>query len=205
MFDIEMVVKRIRELSEKLSRPVLVGVDGVGGCGKSTFARELAEAIGEPIVGMDDFYRVMDEEKRARLSLEEGVWRYFDWERLRISVVFKALKGCRHLYYEAYDWSKNQLGDIREINIKDVLIVEGVYSCLPTIAVYDLKIWIDVPRGVATQRVRDRGENEEVWIKRWAASEDWYVEQLVNLERFDFVYSGESGQLVRCENNEKTS
>ncbi|QDU35122.1 uridine kinase [Poriferisphaera corsica] len=196
MFEIDLVVARIADLNVRLARPLLIGVDGLGGSGKSTFARELADAVKAPVVGMDEFYRVMDEDERAKLGAKDGCWRYFNWEYVRSSVIQPVLRGDRKLSYQVYEWTNSRLGCNREVEIDQVLIVEGVYACLPTLAAYDIQIWIDVPREVATQRVKNRDENEEIWIHRWAAAEDWYAENIVDMKGFDFVFSGETGELT---------
>src|SRR4051812_49685989 len=74
------VALRLIEQHRRSRSHLLVAIDGGGGAGKSTLARNLADALGDAtIVQMDDFYRPMPAAERAALTPGEGVDRYFDW------------------------------------------------------------------------------------------------------------------------------
>jgi cytidylate kinase len=68
-----------RRLADGLEDGVrLVAIDGHSAAGKSTFAAALAVRTDAALISGDDFYRVMPESARARLSAWEGIEHYFD-------------------------------------------------------------------------------------------------------------------------------
>ena len=88
-------------------------IDGRGGAGKSTLARELALLRDDvAIVAGDDFYRPLPERTRAALTPIEAVDLLFDWERLRDEVLAPLLRG-EDARYRRYDWSAERLGEER--------------------------------------------------------------------------------------------
>ncbi|WP_265737701.1 uridine kinase family protein [Peterkaempfera bronchialis] len=157
----------------------LVAVDGPGGSGKSTLAAAVAErlpggAAATAVVHGDDFYRPMDEQERAGLSPEQGYRRYFDWERLRQEVL-EPLRAGRPARYRRYDWATGALGGwAEEVRPGGVVLVEGVYTARPELERwYDLTVWVHTSREECLRRVRARGENDEAWIVRWRAAEEY--------------------------------
>ena len=72
------------DAAEREGPAVVVAIDGPGGAGKSTLARELALLRDDvAIIEGDDFYRPLTESTRAALTPLEAVDLLFDWERLR--------------------------------------------------------------------------------------------------------------------------
>jgi uridine kinase len=188
-FDLGTVSEAILDLTRR-QQVVLVAIDGTGGAGKSTLARELAAATGAALIQGDYFYRVMDEQVRASLSPEQGYWQYFDWERLRDQVL-RPLRAGADADYQLYDWERNALGQWAHVDARGVVIIEGVYTCRPEYRpFYDLTIYVDTPDDVCLARLHRRGENPEVWIERWAAANDWYFKNVLAAVTFNFVIDG---------------
>ncbi|MCM0639298.1 uridine kinase family protein [Cellulomonas wangsupingiae] len=158
-------------------RPVLVGIDGQGGAGKSTFARAVVPLLaGAVVVEGDDFYRDMDSCTRAALSPAAGVQRYFDWQRLRSEVLEPVRRGDPTLRYQRYDWLLEEMGGWVEMPMPDVVLVEGVYTLRPQLLdLVDIAVWVDASAETRLQRQVERGENADEWIARWVAAEDHYV------------------------------
>ena len=157
---------------------LLVAIDGGGGAGKSTLAETLADALGDvTIIPMDDFYRPMRPAERAALTAGEGVDRYFDWQRLRDSVL-RPLRGGHTACYGRYDWETGTIaGDVVEVMPSGVILIEGVYTLRRELRdFYDLAIFVDTPADVRHRRMAGRAENPEVWIDRWMAAEHCYLE-----------------------------
>ena len=81
---------------------MVVAVDGASAAGTSTLAAEVGRRLRASVVG-GDFYRVMPEEQRWRLSAAEGVEQYFDWQRLRREAL-EPLRAGRPARYRPFDW-----------------------------------------------------------------------------------------------------
>lgn len=176
---------RAREAAQELRtlvagvgrHPVLVGIDGQGGSGKSTFARAVAAEIdGVLVVEGDDFYRDMDDDARAALGPAEGVELYFDWQRLRRQVLEPVRRGDHVLRYQRYDWERAATGAWVEHPMPEVVVVEGVYTLRPQLRdLVDVAVWVEASAETRWQRQLARGENSGEWIARWVAAEDRYV------------------------------
>ena len=100
----QTVVDELRHLLASRGR-VIVGIDGFGGGGKSTFAGALASLGGENfvVVHMDDFCRP-SHERTAERNREIGG--NFDWPRLK-SQVIEPLRLGIDARYQRYDWSED--------------------------------------------------------------------------------------------------
>jgi uridine kinase len=153
-------------------RPVIVGIDGRSGAGKSTFARALAAASQIPIeiVEGDDFY----------LGTELG----FDWARLERQVLCPARSGQATISYQRYSWDEQRLGDWTSVTGAQCLIVEGVYMFRPELRErFDLKIWIEAEEEVRRERISARHatyppkirDRQNASVERWLNDEDEYI------------------------------
>jgi uridine kinase len=171
---------------------VLVAVDGAGGTGKSTLARELALLRDDvAVVEGDDFYRPLAESTRAALTPIEAVDLLFDWERLRDETLAPLLRG-ESARYRRYDWQAERLGsEIATVAGGGVVVVEGVYVARPALrGYYDLIVVVDAPRHLCLERQIARGENEPGQIARWRAAEEWYLERQDPRRGADLVIDG---------------
>jgi uridine kinase len=168
----------------------LVAIDGRGGAGKSTLAKELRDKIGAQIIEGDDFYRVMSETERRALQPKDAYMRNFDWQRLRDQVLAPIRNG-KAARYEQYDWHLQQLGPAVQVEPEGLIIIEGVYSFRPELRpYYDYSVFVETSRDVCFRRLRDRHANKEEWIQRWAAAEDWYIEHLCPSDAADMIARG---------------
>jgi uridine kinase len=139
------------------------------------------------VVAVDDFYRVMDERVRWGLRPEEGYMQNFDWQRLRDQVLFP-LSRNQPARYERYDWISQRLGGSAQAEPNGLVIVEGVGSYRPELRpFYDYSIYVDTPRELCISRLKDRGHNNEEWIPRWTAVEDWYIQHFDPKSAVDIV------------------
>jgi uridine kinase len=142
----------------------LVGIDGCGGAGKSTFAARLSEALGDaPVVHTDDFasHEVPTE------------W----WPRMLQLVIDPLLSG-EPASYRPYDWNTRRFADDAiTVEPSDVVLIEGVGATRK--AWRDrlaLRVWVDCPRDLRLQRgiERDGEELRQFWLK-WMRAEDDYL------------------------------
>jgi uridine kinase len=173
------------------SRLTLVGIDGLGGAGKSTFAQRLAGALADAtIVHGDDFYGPEERDWRS-WTPREGYERYFDHRRLERQLL-QPLRAGRSARFQRYDWERRSLDDWVEVRPAGVVIVEGVYVMRPRLRRYwDLAVFIRTSREVRQRRLHARGENDPGWIERWAAAEDYYAQVHQPEASADFVVGGE--------------
>ncbi len=171
---------------------MIVGIDGCGGAGKSTLARGINEALGgrAAIISCDDFYRPLIGAQYSRLTPEEAYDNYFDWRRLRDEVLTPLRDGNR-ARYQRYDWSSDSLAEWIEIEPRELVIVEGVFSTRPELRpLIDVAIFIETPRDERIRRMLARPQPSSAWMDRWMAAEDWYLEQIAPQHRSDIVIEG---------------
>ncbi len=140
-----------------MNRPIIT-VDGVDGCGKSTFAArlltELAVAGATPVlVRVDDFRRTLDwaAGDEATRYYEE----YYDFERLGWLVrTFAA--GAVELTVPAYDGLAGAPLPERRVMLgaRPVLVIEGVFvRRIPTGTIPVTAVYLEAPESVARARL----------------------------------------------------
>jgi uridine kinase len=177
-------VRRFDLSVERIScvdKPVrIVGVDGCGGAGKTTFAARLSRAAGGvPVVHTDDF-----------ASHEDALgW----WPRFRREVI-DPLQAGEPAVYRPYDWVTRRPAD-RDLTIEPagIVIVEGVGATRRAWRdALALRIWVDCPRDVRLRRgiARDGEALREFW-QWWMAAEDAYVADEQPQHNADLVVDGD--------------
>ncbi len=192
-FDRAVIDDILARLHPVAGRAFVVVLDGPGGSGKSTPPRELAAAHDGPaaVVEGDDFYADLADSYRASLDAKGGYREYFDWRRLRDQVLIPARQG-RPIEYQRYDWDKARMGDWLAIPRVTVLFVDGVYSSRPELREYaDLVLWVTTSEEERVRRQVERGQNQSVWIQRWMAAENYYLEQIRQPDSAEVVVLGE--------------
>lgn len=190
---IRQIAARIKADKPK-RKPVLIAIDGFGGAGKSTLAKELADALGDAyVIGIDDF--IIKEKLQAQTADES----YFDRKRLEDEVL-KPARNDQPIRYRRLEWVDNRLSEPIAVPSIDHLIIEGISTFHPDIANYfDYKIWIDTPIEIAKQRGHARdgsSENAQHW-DLWAANDLRYHEKYHPEKRADFtIQNGEPEPLM---------
>ncbi len=153
---------------------VLVGIGGRGGSGKTTLARSIP---GAQIVGTDEFW--------------DGTG--FELSRLRTEVVEPILR-AEPAEFHAYSWElQRPFEQARVVLPQGVIVIEGVCALHAMFReAYDLRIWVEAPRGLRLARgiARDGEESREVWETRWMPSEDRYVERDDPVSAADLIVDG---------------
>jgi uridine kinase len=169
------ILNRVRQLSIS-KQLVLIGIDGCGGSGKSTFAAELSCSLGSvPVIHIDDFYKSSQE--RSRLTNPKPIGWQFDWQRLERDVL-KPLNAGGEAIYQRYDWNMDRLADWRNIRTLSPIIIEGIYTLRPELSMYyDLRLWIECPRDIRLKRglERDGDHARSQWEDDWMKEEDRYI------------------------------
>jgi uridine kinase len=170
-------------------KPILIGVEGFGGSGKTTLADKLKEALGNAhVVNIDDF---IVKEKITEPSWDKGG---FDRDRLEREVLVPSTSN-QSIQYEELIWETNTLSKPKIVPAVDYLIIEGISCYHPNIAhYYDYKIWVDTPIEIAKQRGHARdssNENAEHW-DLWAENDLRYQEKYHPEQVADFVFNNEA-------------
>lgn len=142
----------------------IVGIDGCGGAGKTTFATRLSNALdGAPVIHTDDF-------ASHEVPIE---W----WPRMLQLVIEPLLRG-EPASYRPYDWNARRFADDAIMTEPhDVVLIEGVGATRK--AWRDKlasRIWVDCPRDLRLARgiERDGEELRDFWLE-WMRAEDDYV------------------------------
>lgn len=145
---------------------VRVGIDGVDGSGKTTFADELATVLrdrGRPVVrvSVDDFHHVRALRYRRGRSSPEGFWLdSFDYGRLRADVLVPLGPGGSRRYRRvAHDLVSDQLLDspVEIAPAGAVLVVDGLFLQRDELAdAWELSVFLDVPFEVTAARMARR-------------------------------------------------
>lgn len=193
----------ILETLSKLQRTralALVGIDGLGGAGKSTLANCLCAAlthrdVAAEIVHLDDFFRPSAE----RSSADDGEGVYFDWLRLREQVLAPLRLG-RPAIYKRYDWTNDVLAGFHQVSPAGIVVVEGVSAVRRELAdAYDFRIWVECPRDIRLVRglARDGREARARWEQEWMPAEDRYVAEHRPRDRADAVVDGTDPTVLR--------
>jgi uridine kinase len=174
----------IKAASRPLGSPTkVVGIDGPGGAGKSTLARDLAAAIGEvPVVQTDDF--------ASRDNPDD--W----WLRL-LEQVLRPLAAGEEARYQRYDWNHQSLAEWIVLPLRpEVVILEGVTAIRREFDPYlAYRIWVETPRTLRLHRGLERdGESMRRQWESWMAAEDAYLARDNPIARADTVVSGQQAR-----------
>ncbi len=171
-------------------RSVLVCIEGLGGAGKSTLAEAVVRTRPDiTLVHSDDFYGPEERDWRS-WTPRQGYDRYFDHRRLEDQVL-RPLRGGRGARFQRYDWASNLLDGWAEVTPLSVVIVEGVYLLRPRLRPYwDVAVYVETPREIRQRRLHARGENDDGWIARWTAAEDYYQQIHPPAQAADMIVNG---------------
>ena len=188
----------VRHLQAAAARQttILVGVDGLGGAGKTVLAAAVAgnlRSAGQPValVHFDDFF-LPSSERPSGPPESKPIGGDFDWCRLRDEVLV-SLRANQAARYRKYDWTLDALAETHEIPPVGTVIVEGVYCTRKELTdLYDVRVWVECPRDLRLARgIRRDGEAaRDRWELDWMPSEDLYVGEHRPIRAAHFVISG---------------
>lgn len=188
----EDLAKIVTELKSK-HRQKLIGIDGGGGAGKSTFAKHLQSALtNAEVIHIDDFY---SGPWNKRLDHKEYIVNpLFDWRRYKQEVL-EPIQNGTPINYHIYDWGAHTADETATISKDAIVIVEGGYTTQKALAdIYDYKIWIDADMDVRLQKAlaRDGEHMRFLWEEDWLPVERNYLAQDSPCSRADLVVKGHS-------------
>ncbi len=165
---------------------LLVGIDGIAGAGKSTFARNLVAAMEQcgqvpTLVRLDDYYYRPTGKRPIyfRDGDSESTENDYDyeWRRFRDQVLIP-LRAGRPAILQKLD--RERPGEILRVSAVAgaVVIVEGVTSLRRELAAhYGFRVFVRAPRDICIARVLERdGDAMRDWYKiYWRHEEDHYI------------------------------
>ena len=156
-----------------------IGVDGLGGSGKSSLARRLAQALpGSVVVPTDDF-----------ADPDAPSWAI---ERFIVEVL-RPLAAGRAARYRRWPYGSDRALAPATVPPGVPVIVEGVSAIDARLPVpWDLTVWVEAPPEVRHRRILDRDPPEllEVWRRSWWPSEEAYAAAQRPWARADVLADG---------------
>ena len=156
---------------------VIVGVDGPGGSGKSTIAKQIADAVNATLIHSDHFYKTVDKRDDTHAS-HQIVSDKFDWDLLQKKVFDVAIPG-KKISYQPYSWEIEGLLPHIQYVVGNVLVVEGIYALQDRfLDNYHVKIWVEVPEEIRLERgvKRDGEKMRDAWQHIWIPQDKRYFD-----------------------------
>lgn len=177
--------------------PLVVGLDGRSGTGKSTLAARLADELGDvAVIDGDGFYAGGTAARWDRRTAEEKADQVIDRHRQR--AVLEGLRDWGVATWHPFDWDADDwdrdpppfTDDPVTVEAAAVVVLEGAYSCRPELHdLLDVKVLLTLDDDVRRARLIEReGEDDEAdWDARWAEAEAHYFGTVMPPTRFDLV------------------
>lgn len=143
-------------------KPILIGIAGGTGSGKSTFTNRIKDAFGDrvSILYHDNYYKAHDEmpfEERKKLNYDHPD--AFDTELLIEHI--KALKSGQSIICPTYDYSQhNRAKNTITVEPRKVILIEGILTLCDSRLrdLMDIKIFVDADERILRRVLRDTKE-----------------------------------------------
>ena len=159
-----------------MAAPLIIGIAGGTGSGKTTITRKLMQRFGHEVsvIYHDNYYKAhhnMPYEERAKLNYDQPD--AFDTDQLIEAV--RALKKGRSVICPVYDYSIHARSE-KTLTVKParVVIVEGIliFENRELCELMDIKVFVDADADVRILRrivrdVRDRGRSLESVVNQY--------------------------------------
>lgn len=189
--DRNFIADEIKKLYDP-ERTVIIGIDGLGGAGKSTVSEEICRIFSEDgvhitILHIDDFIHP----RAVRYSDRMAEWEcyyYLQWRYdYLIDEIIKPIRSGApfHKKIELYDKDNDSyiLADT-DIPVGSIVIIEGIFLQREELEnLFNHMIFIDVPEEIRLKRVLERdgyiGDKEQIAEKynsRYFPAERYYCE-----------------------------
>ncbi|MCM3742949.1 kinase [Sporosarcina luteola] len=184
--------------------PLIVGIDGLGGSGKTTLVKEIAQGLSchsfqALSIHLDD--HIVERKNRYQTGYEEWYeYYYLQWNVDKLtSNLFEPLNsGYNNLSLDFYDKSTDTaLNKHISLTSESVVLIEGIFlQRQEWRRFYNLLIYIDCPRERRYERVLNRdlyiGNYEErlnKYQRRYWVAEEHYMDIIKPIMNADVVYN----------------
>lgn len=157
-------------------RPVVVGICGLSGCGKTWFAKQLRQYHAGKVatVSLDSFY--LPDREVERLEYRHDNPAAIDAFRAQAALV--ALRSRKSVDVPVYDFASHRQAAEKAIEPLPVIVIEGhlLFHFPELMGLIDLKVWIETSTDTARYRrvMRDtkpvpkgRGRSQDEVSRRW--------------------------------------
>jgi uridine kinase len=165
------VADAVARVASGAGGPVVVGLSGWCGAGKSTLARAVVGAVpGSVRLRGDDF---LDPVRSHRRSSD---WDGVERDRL-VRTVLDPFRRSAPGTFRRFDWSTRALGPAEPVPRAAVLVVDLIGMFHPDVLPWlDLAVWCDVDQETAARRGmrRDRAlgrDHDRLWREVWVPND----------------------------------
>ncbi len=173
-------------VEEKEKERILIAIDGKCASGKSTLGLYLEEKFDANLIHMDDFFLQKHQRTPERLAEVGG---NVDYERFKAEVLEPLCNGQK-AKYGIFDCSTLEISEWKEIEDKQVTIIEGSYSQHPYFGnPYDLRLFAEIDSESQLDNIRKRNGEEKLIVFKecWIPKEEAYFEAFSVKEKSDLV------------------
>lgn len=188
-----------------MRRPILIGITGGTGSGKSTVANEIYKSFSEDCIAMieqDSYYK-----DQSSLTFEERIKTNYDHPnafdtQLLVEHLKKLLNG-ESIYKPIYDFKEhNRKYETVKVDPRDIVIVEGimVLQDLELRNLLDIKIYVDTDDDVRIIRrilrdINERGRTiESVIIQYLEVVKPMHTQFIEPTKKYADIIIPEGGQ-----------
>lgn len=196
---------KLKEIAERIKnlydpgRTIVVGIDGLGGAGKSTVSESLYKLLDNEdykitVLHIDDFIHpkaVRYNDKFAEWECYYNIqWRY---DYLVNEIIGPLRSGCSfNGKIELYDKDNDTYYLCEtDIPVGSIVVIEGIFLQREELhGIFDYMIYIDIPEETRLSRVLerdgyigDRAMIKEIYDTRYFPAERYYIEQCVPADK----------------------
>jgi len=186
-FDKITVIKNTLHATACIGKTAIIAIDGRCASGKSTLADELKQPLDAAVIHMDDFFLRKEQRTPERFKNPGG---NIDHERFLTEVLIPLKEnGC--CTYRPYRCSTDDFGVPITVSGKNVVIVEGSYSCHPKLfAYYDIRIFLTVDKTKQLKRLllREGEEKTNIFREKWIPLEEKYLSEFKIADNCNLVF-----------------